>query len=204
MARAKSWILVFVWIVGTLLFASCSKPKHMLRLECEEGGWYPVDVAIWTEDKDEEGNIFFWYTVRDATIEMTATYYADPGLGLPTYPADHALHLDSYTVRWPSGTLPQLRGSLDVLLPSDLSGGTAKGTKFGLLVCPAVNKDTLPILYSLRGDPMPDEPNPFVGQEVLKGTIDLVGHDVLTDEEVTSQLAITAAFADYLDPNSYH
>jgi hypothetical protein len=204
MAKAKIWILVLLCIGGAMLLVSCAKPKNVLIVQNDESGWYPVDVAKWYSIRVTPGEPPEWYhTVTDATLKLTA-HYANPGLGTPTYPGDRSVHLNRYTITWKSSVvkIPRLTGSLDVTVPLDLTG-SGKGAAFELLVCPATNKDTVTALADLLGDPDSD-PNTFVGQVIVNADVQVSGTDLLTDEDVSATIQLTAAFADYLDPNTYH
>jgi hypothetical protein len=69
---------------------------------------------------------------------------------------------------------------------------------------PAVDKETVSVLANLDGDPSSDWPTTFNGELVATATIDFLGHDLGTSDTVSASLHLTAAFADYPDPNSYH
>jgi hypothetical protein len=203
MSKAKSWILIVLCAAGLLSLTSCAKNNYAMLVNYEESGWYPVDVAKWTAVREQGGDFTYWYTVKDGTAEFSVAY-VDPGSYYPTYPTSHALMLQSYTVNW-KGTVgqkpPNSSGQLNVLVPLDVSGGTE--VKVKILVVPAGNKDTSTVLSDLRGDPESD-PNTFVGQLVSKAEITLRGKDIATNADVEATLELTAAFADYVDPNDYH
>ncbi|MEO0108266.1 MAG: hypothetical protein ABIK62_03730, partial [candidate division WOR-3 bacterium] len=184
-------------------------PKGVLRLECTEGGYYPVDVAKWTktvirsEDPEEPDEIIWSILLTDATVKCRVTY-ANPGSGMATYPEARAAHLDRYTITWraadPTVSLPKTDGVLDVLVESDVEARTSK--EFTLLVMPAATKDTAAALVSLRATP--EDFVYFNGMLSAKGTLKVTGKDVVTGEELTAEASINAVFADYYDPNSAH
>jgi len=201
MPKAKSWILIVLCLAGLLTLNSCTKNKYGLRIDYSEAGWYAVDVAKWTSVRVERGEEF-WHTVYDATAELEVSF-VDAGSYFPTYPNEHAVLLQSYSVTW-KGTEkpPKTTGSLNILVPLDVTGGTP--ITVPIMVVPAINKDTSTVLSNLLGDPSTEDPNTFVGQLVCKATIELRGKDVVTDQEFVGSIELTGAFADYMEPNDYH
>ena len=99
MLKAKSWILLVLCVAGLLSLNSCTKNKYALRIDYSEAGWYPVDVAKWTTVRVEGGGIEYWHTVYDATADLKVMF-VDPGSYYPSYPNEHAVLLQSYSVTW--------------------------------------------------------------------------------------------------------
>jgi len=201
MPKTKIWILVLLCAAG-LMLVSCGQPKYRLRITMDESGYFPVDVARWSQYKDASGDVIFSYTVDDAVASIKVAYIGSID-ELPTYP-DHAIQLTSYKVTYkPSNNLQPVSGGLDQILDADPTGKTT--VTFPVVVVPAGFKDSATVLSDLRGDPSVDDPNPFVGQLILKGTITVTGTDLTTGEQnINGSVDFTAAFADYLDPNKAH
>lgn len=200
MVRVRNLLVVFA--VGILLLATCSKPKNVLRLTCDEAGNYAIDVAHWISERTEAGDLEWTAVMTDAIANINA-YYIQPVTGFNTYPPNLAVRLESYTVTWAATgvKIPRLSGYIDVLVPADVSGTNPK--TFSLLLCPAINKDTVSALQNLRGDPESDR-NTFVGQIIARATVEVVGKDQVTNEEVRGSLQLQTTFADYQDPNNLH
>jgi hypothetical protein len=199
MTKTKVCIAVAVCVLGFFLAVSCSKSKHPLKIECDESGAYLVDVAKWQYYQGVEETLWL-YTVTDAMGKAWG-FYAEPGTGMPHYYGNYEVHLESFTVTWPSDAkIPNTQGALDVVVPSNLDKD--EKVEFTFLLMPAINKDTVGVLSALRADP---ESNEFSnGELVVKGRVTIEGKDVLTDERVEAQSEVTACFADYMDPNNAH
>jgi hypothetical protein len=90
---------------------------------------------------------------------------------------------------------------LDNLIQADPLGKTT--IIVPILVVPAGVKESCAVLTDLQGDPDSD-PNTFVGQLQAKGIIEIHGKDIMTDEDISATVEFTAAFADYVEPNSAH
>jgi hypothetical protein len=205
MAKTKVLFAILLGFVGFFLVTSCATPKYVLRFDCEEGGYYAVDVARWDYVKVEQEVIWFYYQ-DDATVNLSA-YYFQPGVSLPTYPGIQEAHLQSYRITWTGYgasqgiKIPTTTGALDVLVPADVN---AEGSKvpLSLMVIPGVNKDTVGVLAELRADP---ESQVFFNGEInAKGHVVVNGIDKITDEPITAEFDLNVVFADYKDPNKAH
>jgi hypothetical protein len=196
-------VLLFSLVVMMLL-AGCAREGVLVvafDIAKDESAWFPIDVANWTRATRSNGDTYYYYTVNDATADLQAVL-VDPGSGKPS--DSRLVHLDSYTVTWQDSLhrIPRLTGALDLTVPAD--PGSSKPARFTLLVLPASEKEALPVLNDLRGDPTDENPDPFNGQLLVKAKIDIQGHDLATDDAVFATMSLTAAFADYPDPNNYH
>jgi len=203
MCKSGRWTTLLFGLALIALLASCAREGTVVvsfNSANNESAWYPVDVANWSE-YTEYGNVYFAYTVKDATADLQACLI-DAGTGQPS--DSRVVHLDSYTVSWDNASLhiPTLHGTLDVTVPADPN--SSKPARFTALVLPAYEKEDLEVLSNLRGDPSQDEPNTFNGELVTTATIDFHGSDLASGKELDASLHLTAAFADYQDPNSYH
>ena len=204
MCKLGRWTALLFGLALIAVLASCAgKGTVMVSFETanNESAWFPIDVAVWTAYERYPGDIEYSYNVTDATADLQATLI-DPGTGQPSN--SRVIHLDTYIVTWNNSLLniPATHGALDVTVPADPN--SSKPAKFTVLVMPAVSKDTVDALYHLRGDPSPDYPNTFVGELITTATITFTGSDLESGKEVEASLHLTAAFADYQDPNSYH
>jgi hypothetical protein len=200
MPKAKSWILVLTCAVGLMLVA-CGQPKNRLQIAMDEAGWYPVDVAKYIAVKEPSGGgVTHTATYVDGTADLRISYLGSIR-ELPTFPADDAIRLTTFKVRWTGAALPTTSGSLDNLVHSDPSGKTE--IKVPILVVPAASKESCTVLTDLQGDPDSD-PNTFVGQVTAKGIVEIHGKDIINDEDILATVEFTAVFADYVEPNNYH
>lgn len=204
MCKIGRWTTLLFGLALIALLASCAREGTVVvsfETANNESAWYPVDVAVWTELYINGYDVIFNYTVNDATADLQATLI-DAGTGQPS--DSRVVHLDSYSVNWDNIALriPTLHGALDVTVPADPN--SSKPAKFTVLVMPGVQKDTLDVLANLRGNPTEENPNPFAGELVTTATISFHGHDLASGDSVFTSVHLTAAFADYLDPNSYH
>jgi hypothetical protein len=167
----------------------------------DEAGWYPVDVAKYIAVKDPtSGEVTHYPTYFDGTADLKISYLGSIR-ELPTYPADDAIRLTTFRVRWTGATIPTTSGSLDNLIHADPLGKA--DITIPILVVPAGAKESCAVLTDLQGDPDSD-PNTFVGQVTAKGTIEIHGKDIINDEDISATVEFTAVFADYVEPNSYH
>jgi hypothetical protein len=204
MCKIGRWTKLLFGLALVALLASCAR-KGTVVVSFDpannESAWYPVDVVNWIVVTGDQGEVNYYASYTDATADLQATLI-DAGTGQPS--DSRVIHLDSYAVSWNNAALhiPTLHGGLDVTVPADPN--SSKPAKFTLLVMPAVEKETLGILANLQGDPQGDYPVTFNGELVTTATIDFSGHDLATNDTVSASLQLTAAFADYQDPNSYH
>lgn len=203
MFKLGRWTTLLFGLALIAVLASCEKSTVVVSFETanNESAWFPIDVAVWTAYEFYPEEIQYSYTVNDATADLQATLI-DASTGQPSN--CRVVHLDSYTVTWNNSLLsiPTRHGALDVTLPADPNSG--KPAKFTVLVMPAIDKETLHVLSNLRGDPSPGDPNTFVGELITTATITFSGSDLESGKEVEASLDLTAVFADFLDPNSYH
>ena len=204
MFRNRSWMALLFSMVVMALLAGCARQGTLVvafDIAKDESAWYPVDVANWTEATRSNGDYYYYFTLNDATADLQAVL-VDPGNGQPS--DSRLIHLDSYTVTWQDTLhrIPKLTGALDLTVPADPSSG--KPARFTLLVLPASEKQSVTALDNLRGNPTHENPNPFNDQLILKAQLDFLGHDLANGDAVTATMQLTAVFADYLDPNSYH
>ena len=203
MSKIGRWKTLLFGLALIALLASCARKGTVLvsfETANNESAWFPVDVAVWTQVSLNPYETYYTYTVKDATADLQATLI-DAGTGQPS--DSRVIHLDSYTVAWndPLLHIPTRHGALDVTVPADPN--SSKPAKFTVLVMPAIDKETLDVLANLRGDPERD-PNTFVGELITTATITFQGFDLATNHPVETSLDLTAVFADFLDPNSYH
>lgn len=204
MCKLGRWTALLFGLALVALLASCARKGTVVvsfSAANNESAWFPVDVANWNVYVSNGGEAVFSHTAKDATADLEATLI-DAATGEPS--SSRVVHLDSYTVSWDNAQLhiPALHGSLDVTVPADPN--SSKPAKFTVLVMPAIEKETLGLLADLRGDPSLENPYSFNGELVTTATIDFRGHDLASDDSVLASLHLTAAFADYQDPNSYH
>jgi hypothetical protein len=200
MPKAKSWILVLMFAAGLMLVA-CGQTKNRLQVVMDEAGWYAVDVAKYIAVKDPtSGEVTHYPTYFDGTADLKFSYLGSMR-ALPTFPADDAIRLTTFRVRWTGAAIPTTSGSLDNLIQADPLGKTT--IIVPILVVPAGVKESCAVLTDLQGDPDSD-PNTFVGQLQAKGIIEIHGKDIMTDEDISATVEFTAAFADYVEPNSAH
>lgn len=203
MCKLGRWTTLLFGLALIALLASCARKGTVVvsfSTANNESAWYPIDVAVWTEYSPYPYETYYSYTVNDATADLQATLI-DAGTGQPS--DSRVVHLDTYSVNWDNSSLhiPVMRGTLDVTVPADPN--SSKPAKFTVLVMPGIEKETLGVLANLRGDP-DDDPNTFVGELVTTATINFYGTDLATGDTINTSLHLTAAFADYIDPNSYH
>jgi hypothetical protein len=167
----------------------------------DEAGYYAVDVAKYIPVKDTEvGGVVYYPTYYDGTADLRISYIGSIS-ELPTFPSGGAIRLTTFRVRWTGAAIPPTSGSLDNLVEADPTGKTE--IVVPILVVPAGIKETCTVLADLQGDPNSD-PNTFVGQVTAKGTIEVHGKDITTDEDISTTVEFTAAFADYVEPNKAH
>ena len=201
MCKLGRWTTLLFGLALIALLASCAKKGTVVvsfSTANNESAWYPVDVANWIAVTGPYGQVDYYPSYTDATADLQATLI-DAGTGQPS--DSRVVHLDSYTVTWGNAHIPTLHGALDVLVPADPN--SSKPAKFTVLVMPGIEKETLGVLANLQGDPN-DDPNTFVGELVTTATINFYGTDLATGDTINTSLHLTAAFADYIDPNSYH
>jgi hypothetical protein len=204
MFKLGRWTTLLFGLALIAVLASCTgKGTVMISFATanNESAWFPIDVAVWMAHERYPGSIEYSYTVNDATADLQASLI-DVNTGQSSN--CRAVRLDSYIVTWNNSLarIPTRHGALDVTLPADPN--SSKPAKFTILVMPAVDKETLQVLSNLRGDPSPGDPNTFVGELITTATITFSGSDLATGKEVEASLDLTAVFADFLDPNSYH
>lgn len=201
MCKTGCWKTLLFGLVLTALLASCARQGTVVVSfdpADNESAWYPIDVATWIAVTESGGGSVYYPTFNDATADLQATLI-DATDGQPS--DSRVVHLDSYTVTWSNTQIPPLHGALDVTVPADAN--SSEPARFTLLVMPGIDKETVNVLVGLEGDPN-DDPNTFNGELVATAKIDFHGHDLASGDTVTTSLQLTAAFADYLDPNSYH
>jgi hypothetical protein len=200
MCKIRRWTALLSGLALIALLASCARKGTVVvsfDSANNESAWYPVDVANWIAVTGPYGQVDYYPSYTDATADLQATLI-DAGTGQPS--DSRVVHLDTYSVNWDNSALhiPAMRGTLDATVPADPN--SSKPAKFTVLVVPGVEKETLGVLASLQGDPNND-PNTFVGELVTTATINFYGTDLATGDPVSTSLHLTAAFADYLDPN---
>jgi hypothetical protein len=201
MCKIGRWKTLLFGLALIALLASCAREGTVVvsfETANNESAWYPVDVVNWIVVQGNGGSVDYYPSYSDATADLQATLI-DASTGQPS--DSRVVHLDSYTVTWGNAHIPTLHGALDVLVPADPN--SSKLAKFTVLVMPGIEKETLSVLADVEGDPNSD-PNTFVGELVTTATIDFHGHDLASNDSVITSLHLTAAFADYIDPNSYH